>query len=393
MFTDTTATLKTGLDQNELNNYRPVSNLPVISKVLEKTVDTQIEAHISSNNLHEPNQSAYRKFHSTETAFIKVQNDILQSLDQNKCTVLVLLDLSAAFDTIDHKTLLNRLEHEFGIAGSPLQWMTSYLNDRFQTVCIDGQLSDPVQMTYSVPQGSVLGPKNYIMYTKPVGSICRNHALGHHFYADDSQLYLTFKPNDEVNVVEALCRVESCLTDIVSWMHNNMLKLNTDKTEVIVFSSKHNEQFVGDLEMTVGQSKIKPSAVVRNLGASFDSRMNMMNHVNSVCRSSYAQLRQIGHIRQYITCDATKSLVNSLVTSRLDYCNSLLYKLPKTTLNKLQTVQNTAARIITKTPRASHITPVLKELHWLPVESRVQYKILTLTYKALNGQAPAYLKS
>ena len=172
-----------------------------------------------------------------------------------------------------------------------------------------------------------------------------------------------------------------------------MRRLNTDKTEVIVFSSKHKEQFVGDLEMTVGQSKIKPSAVVRNLGAFFDSRMNMMNHVNSVCRSSYAQLRQIGHIRQYITYDATKSLVNSLVTSRLDYCNSLLYKLPKTTLNKLQTVQNTAARIITKTPRASHITPVLKELHWLPLESRVQYKILTLTYKALNGRAPAYLKS
>jgi len=201
------------------------------------------------------------------------------------------------------------------------------------------------------------------MYTKPDGSICRNHGLSNHFYADDSQLYLTFKPNDNVSARKALCRVEICLSDIGSWMHTNMLKLNTDNTEVIVFSLKHNEQFVNDISVSVGTSQIKPSSVVRNLGAFFDSRMNMESHINAVCRSCYAQLRQIGQIRQYITSDATKSLVNSLVTSRLDYCNSLLYGVPKTTLNKLHTVQNTVARIISKTSRSFHITPILKELH------------------------------
>ena len=132
---------------------------------------------------------------------------------------------------------------------------------------------------------------------------------------------------------------------------------------------------------------------VRNLGAFFDSQMNMESHVNSVCRACYSQLRQIGHIRQYLNSDATKSLVNSLVTSRLDYCNSLLFGLPKKTLNKLKIVQNTSARIITGTPRRHHITPVLKELHWIPVQHRIQFKILTYTFKALHGQAPDYIAS
>ena len=170
----------------------------------------------------------------------------------------VLLDLSAAFDTIDHNTLIHRLETHFGIAGKPLAWMTSYLSDRYQTVCIDGEQSKPVLMNYSVPQGSVLGPKNYIMYTKPVGAICRNHGLKHHFYADDSQLYLSFKPADRVSQDEALHRVEACLNDIVSWMHGNMWNLNADKTEVILFTSKRNATLVSDISVNVGHANQPP---------------------------------------------------------------------------------------------------------------------------------------
>ena len=134
-----------------------------------------------------------------------------------------MLDLSAAFDTIDHRTLLHCLEHMFGIAGKPLEWMSSYLSGRYQTVTIDGKLSVPVKMTFSVPQGSVLGPKFYTIYTKPVGAICKRHGLEYHFYADDSQLYLSFKPMDLVTRAEAICRVEACLKDILAWMHGNML--------------------------------------------------------------------------------------------------------------------------------------------------------------------------
>lgn len=141
----------------------------------------------------------------------------------------------------------------------------------------------------------------------------------------------------------------------------------------------------------VGNSDVTAVSQVRNLGVTFDPAMNMQPHVRSVCRSGYAQLRNIGHIRRYLTDDATKSLVNGLVTSRLDYCNILLSGLPQATMIKLQRVQNTAARIISRTSRHEHITPTLRELHWLPVQPRVQYKLLVTTYKALNGLAPGYV--
>lgn len=382
---------KAGLDPNTLKNYRPVSNLPFLSKVLEKAVDTRIEQHLVSNHLHEEHQSAYRKSHSTETALLKVQNDILESLDNCCVTVLIMLDLSAAFDTLDHNTLLHRFEHDFGITDHALKWTKSYLSERYQLIVINGACSKPVLLQYGVPQGSVLGPKKYTMYSKPLGDIIRRYGLLYHFYADDTQLYVSFKPQNELAKSNALTLVEHCLTDIEKWMNENMLKLNSDKTEVMLFTSKHNAKHMNSVVVRVGDTEIASVSSVKNLGVIFDSAMNMEKHVKNVCRSAYFQLRNIGHIRRYLTRNATKSLVNGLVTSRLDYCNSLLSGLPQKTLHKLQVVQNTAARIVTRTPRYSHITPVLKELHWLPVERRVQFKILMHTYKALHGQAPEYI--
>ncbi len=382
---------KPSLDPNILKNYRPVSNLPFLSKILEKIVDSRLENHLTMHRLHEEHHSAYRKFHSTETALLKVQNDILSSLDQNDITMLVMLDLSAAFDTIDHGTLLSRLETHFGITSKPLEWIKSYLSDRKQTVTINGKLSQPIQINYSVPQGSVLGPKFFTMYTKPVGAICEKHGLRYHFYADDSQIYVSFKPTNTVSQKDALHHVENCLVEIVTWMNSNMLKINADKTEVIIFTSQRNEKHVETITVDIGEETIKPSKCVRNLGVFLDSNMTMEKHISSVCRSGYGQLRQIGHIRKYLHIDATKSLVNSLVTSRMDYCNALLCGVPKTSLNKLQHLQNAAARIITKTSRYDHITPVLKELHWLPIAQRVDFKILVQTYKALNELSPKYV--
>ena len=136
-------------------------------------------------------------------------------------SVLVMLDLSAAFDTIDQQTLLERLEQYFGIIGNRKAWVTSYLSERYQTVRVDGELSRPVLMEYSVPQGSVMGPKYYVLCTKPLG----RHGLLHHFYADDTQLYtcISFKPRNDVVQTEALKRLENCLVDIEAWMHQNRL--------------------------------------------------------------------------------------------------------------------------------------------------------------------------
>ena len=229
------------------------------------------------------------------------------------------------------------------------------------------------------------------MYTKPLGDVIRRHGLNHHFYADDTQLYLAFKPRDDVVQREAVARVEACLSDIQCWMTNNMLKLNQDKTEVVLFASKHNSRCVENVTIKVGNSIIAPSPHVRNLGVIFDTCITLEQHVNAVCRSAYAQLRKVGQIRRYLTNDATKSLMSGLVMSRVDYCNALLYGSPNTLTQKLQRVQNTAARIISRTSRYSHITPVMKELHCLPVQSRLQYKVLMYAFKAIHDLAPQYL--
>ena len=139
------------------------------------------------------------------------------------------------------------------------------------------------------------------------------------------------------------------------------------------------------------RSVIQPAHHVRNLGVMFDSHMSMEKQVNSVCSSVYYQLRNIGRIRHYLTKSAAQTLVQALVTSRLDYCNSLVYGVPLKLINKLQRAQNSAARIIGRVPRRQHITPMLRDLHWLPIAYRVEYKILTLTYRALQGEAPSYI--
>jgi len=174
-------------------------------------------------------------------------------------------------------------------------------------------------------------------------------------------------------------------------MRTNMLKLNSDKTEVMLFTFKHNAIHMKNVTVCFGDINITPVNTVRNLGLIFDSALNMEQQLNNICRAGYHQLRNIGDIRRYLTSDASKSLVNGLIISRLDYCNALLNELPQTSINKLQHIQNTAARIVTRTSRRNHITPILKDLHWLPVKYRVQFKILMHTYKAPHEQAPRYI--
>ena len=174
-------------------------------------------------------------------------------------------------------------------------------------------------------------------------------------------------------------------------MTNNMLKLNGDKTEVMLFASKHNLRKLSQLSLEVDGIDIKPASTVKNLGVHFDSTMNMESYVNYLCKQAYFQLRNIGHIRRYLTHSATASLINGLITSKLDYCNALLYGLSDTQCRKLQRVQNMAARILSRTSKYNHITPILKDLHWLPIKVRIEFKINLLTFKALHHLLPNYV--
>ena len=377
------------LDPEFFPNLRPVSTLPFVSKTMERVAGKRLVKHKDQNNLHEKLQSAYREAHSTETALMRIQNDILCAIDQRKCIFLVLLDLSAAFDTVDHAILLKRLSDRIGIRDQALRWLESYLHDRSQFVIVDGKRSAVHKLDCNVPQGSVLGPGLFSDYDSPVADIFRRHNIQYHLYADDTQIYLAFDPSDEQN---ALSRLESCIQEVRLWMAQNSLKLNDSKTEFIVMGSKHGLKDTSTSHITIGDSAIEAADAVKNIGATLDKCMKLDKQVNLTCRSAWFNLFQISKIKKYLSEEQIKSVMQAFVISKIDQNNGLLVGSPACLTNKLQSIQNAAAKLICGINRWDHVPAPLEQLHWLPVEYRVQFKVLLLVYKSINNKGPEYLK-
>ncbi|XP_072044960.1 uncharacterized protein [Amphiura filiformis] len=378
---------KASLNPEVLSNYRPVSNLSFISKLNERAVCSQLHEHLTSNNLYAPHQSAYRPNCSTETALLRLQNDLLCALDSRKDAVLVLLDLSAAFDTVDHGILLSRMQSRHGITGTALQWFESYNTDRVQSIAVGSQVSQSHKLIYGVPQGSVVGPSKFTMYSAPLEDVISGHGINVISYADDTQLYCSFYPDERD---AAISRLESCIADVKRWLLVNKLQLNDSKTEVVHIASPFT--LTDPISaISIGQSDILPSNQVRNLGVTFDHHLSLKAHVNKLCQAASLAIRSIGQIRKYLDQESTEKLVHAYVTSRLDYCNCLLYGLPDKLISKLQRLQNSAARLVTGAKKRDHISQVIRDLHWLPIKKRIIFKLLLIIYKALNNAAPNYI--
>ena len=376
---------KSNLDASLPENYRPISKLPFFSKILEKTVEKQLVQTLELHRVFDRFQSGFRKLYSTETALLKVSNDILMAADAGDCSVLVLLDLSAAFDTVDHHILIQRLDHLVGISGTALEWFSSYLTDRSLSVSVGEFVSDTAALSCGVPQGSVLGPILFSIYMLPLGQIISSFKnISYHMYADDIQLYFSFKPNE----LHKLSVLNNCLNAIRNWMANNFLQLNADKTEVLIFGP---ENLQSSIRQNLGTLSSSSQLSLRNLGVIFDQSMSFEAHVKTLTRSCFFHLRNIAKLRSVVSRNEMEMLIHAFISSRLDYCNSLFTCLNKSSIHRLQTVQNAAARLLTQSNRWSHITPILTSLHWLPVNFRIHFKILVLTYRALHGQAPQYI--
>lgn len=382
---------KATLDKEEMKNFRPVSNLSFVSKILEKVVAKRLVSHIRNAGLSNSSQSAYKKFHSTETALLKIQSDILTAMDEGKVTALVLLDLSAAFDTIDHSVLLSRLENWFGVRDSALRWLTSYLSTRSQRIRVEGHLSSQADLLFGVPQGSVLGPLLFSLYTTPLSSVISKFSIPHHFYADDSQLYVSFSMRDSTAALQTL---QSCLNSVQSWMQANKLKLNPEKTEFLLIGhEQQRKKYFGLFPYHLLNISTSPADKARNLGVIFDRNLNLQSHVTAVCKACFYHLRDLRRIRRHLSYDSAKALGYALVSSRLDYCNSLLHGLANKQISRLQRVQNRLARIVTKSRPFARSAPLLRSLHWLPVQFRIQFKISLLTYKTMTDGEPSYLNN
>ncbi|XP_073328899.1 uncharacterized protein [Pagrus major] len=378
---------KPGLDPDIISNFRPISNLPFLSKILERVVASQIRTHLHSHELYEPFQSGFRPKHSTETALLKITNDLLLSSDSGHLSILILLDLTAAFDTINHSILLSRLQTFLNITGSALSWLKSYLSDRQQFIHVNNCSSSTAPLLQGVPQGSVLGPLLFIIYLLPLGSIIRRHGLRFHCYADDIQLHISTK-----SITPAThSTLTNCLSELQSWLQKNFLKLNSDKSEIILIGPKHLTTSTQNFTLSFDNINLSPSPSIRNLGIIMDSTLSFEQHISRLTQTAFFHLKNIARLRPLLSFSAAETLIHAFITSRLDYCNSILYGSSSKVLNKLQYIQNSAARLLTHTRSREHITPVLQNLHWLPVPHRINFKLLLLTHKALHNQAPPYL--
>lgn len=378
-------------DRNDKPNYRPVSNLSFLSKFLEKCVLKQLLLHLDENELFNKFQSAYRRFHSCETAMTKITNDIFENMDKNVNTFLVLLDLSAAFDLVDHSILLRRLQDHFSIHGTVIEWLKSYLSDRNYFVKINCSISNGIITLFGVPQGSILGPILFLLYIAEIEAIAQLYGLSIHIFADDMQLYISFRNSD---ALESISNIEHCLRHIKMWMATNFLKINEDKTNFLVISPSQNRNSIDDICISFSGSIVLPSSSAKNLGVKIDSSMSFQDQINSITSKGYQYLHNFYRVADKLTHDLKLQLVTSYILPLIDYCNVVLVSATKCYINKLQKLLNSAVRFIFNIrgkKRFISITPYLQKLHILPVHLRIKYKLCLLVYKCIHGLAPQYL--
>jgi len=379
------------LDESLPSSYRPISNLNFISKILERLFLQRIQPHILASPNYNQHQSAYRPGHSTETALVHLLDNIYHAADHGKATLLFSLDLSAAFDTIDHSLLLRRLSHSFGFTGSALMWVKSYLTGRSQTVRLGSHCSSCTPCSVGVPQGSVLGPLLFTIYTSPISHIAESHNIQQHQYADDTQLFVALTSNNAHAQVSTL---ESCLSSLQAWFCSNSMIMNPDKSNSILFATTQRAHFLPDqISVNISGVSIPLCNHVKILGAVLDSRITLSQHTKAVSKSCFYHIRALKQIRGSLDDATLCTVATALVSSRLDYANSILYGIPAKHISRLQRTQNTLARVVTGTGSTDSSSSTLKRLHWLPIDARIKFKIATLTFKALNTGNPPYLAS
>ena len=272
----------------------------------------------------------------------------MNNIEEQKVTLLVLLDLSAAFDTVNLNILSNIFQNHFNISGNVLNWFQSYLQDRDQRIILNNTISKSQDLKYGVPQGSCAGPVIFLGYLSSLYDVIEKHLPSVQVggYADDHQLYLSYRPGDDTSDAAAVDRICACISHVRSWMLKHKLKINDTKTEFMVIGIPQQLAKVSISSIQLGSSSVTPVGSLRNLVVILDQQMTMLPHVNQVCKKGYHQLKKIRQIRKYLDKSATEKLVHAFITSNIDYCNPLLYGTTSCVINKLQRLQNAAARVI-----------------------------------------------
>ena len=377
-------------DPNNPNDYRPISLLATLSKILEKVVAKQMLKYLEDNNLMELFQSGFRPNHCTATALLKVSDDIFSSIDAAEVSFLILLDYSKAFDTVNHKLLLAKLM-SMGFYGASLEWIGSYLSGRSQKVKSNGQFSDWNFIHNGVPQGSILGP---LLFTVLVADL--RSSLSHtsfHQYADDVQLKKSSKVTDARNTIN---NINSELENISNYSISNGLRLNYEKSKYMVIGSRQNVKKINNLDLppiVLDEHILDREKNLKNLGVIFDENMSWVKHVNKLICKAYGSLRTLYRFKRFLSESAKKSLCEALVLSHFNYCDCLFPSLNKSLVEKIQKVQNSCVRFIYNLRKydRDHISPLLVKLGWLNMSNRRLLHSYSIMFKIDKKLAPQYL--
>ena len=310
-------------------------------------------------------------------------DEVLRGFDKNQATIIVVFDLSTAFDTIDPDKLLQILHDEIGIGGVALQWFRSFLVGRTQRVKINNEYSESLDVPCGTPQGSVLGPPLFNINVRSQPMVFKHCKFGTSSFADDSNGRRTFSITFQYHVIKT--DVVNCMKKIVEWSHAHFMKINPDKTELLLlYPPSLNKEVIIKGVLFEGEC-IRFSEFVKNVGVWMDKNLSMSTHVNNITSHCYKILKDIGKIRNNLQKDHLENLVHSVITMRLDYCNSLLINISKDNLHKLQKVQNSAARLVLGRRKRDSAREALRELHWLDVETRILFKVIVLVFKVIRG--------
>jgi hypothetical protein len=378
---------------SNLRDLRPISILPLLSKVLEKVVCIQLTDYLESNQILPSKQSGFRKSRSTATALLDVVDNILAAQDVGQGSILVLLDFSRAFDTINTSLLLSKLSY-YGCDSIALKWFTSYLFERTQYVetrSDDGSLlvSAASPVSRGVPQGSILGPLLFILYSTDVVKKIKH--CNYHLYADDLQLYISFKPDD---TKIAVTKLNSDLEDISHWCEKNNLLLNPDKSKFVILGSKFLIKGIAERKprVSVNGCLLEYVTQARNLGLLMDGGMRFENHVLDIMRNCFYRLKILYRIRECLNVDMRIKICETLVLSKLNYIDAVFGGcLLARTKKLLQRVQNACVRYCFSVPRYSHITPYLNQSGLLNMASRRALHFATLLFGVVRTGQPDYL--
>ena len=371
-------------DKSDVSNYRPISVLPILSKILERVVHDQLYEYLTRKNILHPCQSGFRSNHSTNTTLIDVTEYILNNMNEGKVTGAIFLDLKKAFDTVSHKLLLKKL-NSYGITGNSLQWFKSYLEDRSQAVNINSTLSDFRHINIGIPQGSILGPLLFIVFVNSLPDSVKSKCV---MYADDTTLLTS--SSDPLTLETDLKR---SLDMVANWFNSNQLTLNIKKTKLMMFGTWQALSKFKDIRLTYDNNNIEIVDKFKYLGVVFDPHLSWTEHVNYMSSNISKRIGVIRRVQYYLPSNTANLLAKAMVFPHFDYCSPVWSNFTTGLHNHLQILQNKLARVLLHADIRTPIDKMMEELNWLKLDDRWKRQLLVVTFKCLKEIAPVYMSS